>query len=140
MDVTFVIWCLATACDVTCPEKETNIHRQKDGNNTSKKDISTDGQTGRQAGRQTDRQRGERAREMRVALRPLRAAARKKQRGRAQLLLYPKLEHTFHSPRKPHNMWGANRPGGLTRPLCPGEEEEAQPLKPCESASSVLVS
>ena len=33
-------------------------------------------------------------------------------------------EQTFHSPRKPHNMWGANRPGGLTRPLCPGEEEE----------------
>ena len=23
-------------------------------------------------------------------------------------------------------MWGANRPGGLTRPLCPGEEEEEE--------------
>ena len=63
MDVTFVIWCLATACDVTCPEKETNIHRQKDGNNTRKKDISTDGQTDRQAGRQTDRQTDREVRE-----------------------------------------------------------------------------
>ena len=30
----------------------------------------------------------------------------------------------FTAPRKPHNMWGANRPDGLTRPLCSGEEEE----------------
>ena len=27
-------------------------------------------------------------------------------------------------PRKPHNIWGANRPGGLTHPLCPGEKKK----------------
>ena len=40
---------------------------------------------------------------------------------------YPQISETrtnIHTPRKPHNIWGANRPGGLTRPLCPGEEEE----------------
>ena len=30
----------------------------------------------------------------------------------------------FSHPRKPHNIWGANRPGGLTSRPCPGEEEE----------------
>ena len=30
----------------------------------------------------------------------------------------------FHTPRKPHEIWGANWPGGLTDPSCPGEEEE----------------
>ena len=66
---------------------------------------------------------------------------RKGKRERERMLKYPKLEHTFHSPRKPHNMWGANRPGGLTRPLCPGEEEEnakgSSVVYPAASASSV---
>ena len=43
---------------------------------------------------------------------------------------YPKIietsdtRTTFSNPRKPHNIWGANRPEGSTRPLCPAEEEE----------------
>ena len=55
-----------------------------------------------------------------------------RRRERERDKAYPNLSETrtyFH-PRKPHNVWGANRPGGLTRPLCPGEEEEKTKQRP----------
>ena len=43
--------------------------------------------------------------------------------GRAMLHCCQR-ERARERERERERVWGANRPGGLTRPLCPGEEEE----------------
>ena len=76
----------------------------------------------RERGRERERERSNNG--LRVGTTDPYALQKERKRSNQNIGNIPGTGTNFSHPRKPHNIWGANRPGGLTRPLCPAEEEE----------------